>query len=413
MMTTNLTGSSWETISSDPSLEPHPAVRGDFCFIRNPVIIARGGGNPLARETSSQPDPDRLLRQVDSQERELSNERLKVFLGYASGVGKSFRMLDEGRRRRQRGQDVVIGALQPDMPQDLKLLVGSMETILPLEIGGGEAMNVEAILARRPEVCLVDGAAYDNPPGSRTAKRWQDIMELVHSGIVVVTSLNIQHIEERQEEVERITGKRAAETVPESFLYSATEIVIVDVPPELLLERTGGPDSTDESLAEAERRLSALRELALLLTAEVVDKQLEDYLLAHGIEQRWGTQERILVCLSSAANAEAMVASGKRNAQRFHGEMFVAFVRHPGLGEKEERLLQERLDWARRAGAHVEVLDGDDPVEAVMDFARARGITQIFVAQRAGKHWWTRVVGGPIDRLIRVAEGIDVRVFPH
>ncbi len=359
------------------------------------------------------PDPDQLLRQLDAQEKQLSHERLKVFLGYASGVGKSFRMLDEGRRRRERGQDVVVGAVQPNMPPELERLIQTMEVVPLKKTADGEAMDVAAILERRPQVCLVDGAAHDNPPGSRNPRRWQDILELVNNGVVVITSLNLQHIEERKEVVKKITGKQAAETVPESFLYGANESVIVDVPPELLLERAGGSEGGDGTLAETQRQLSALRELALLLTAEVVDRQLEDYLLAHGIEQRWGTQERILVCLSPGCNAETMVASGQRNANRFHGEFLVVYVRHPGLSEKDEPALRERLESAKQAGAHAEVLDGDDPVEELMHFARTHGITQIFVGHRTGKPWWARVVGGPIDRLIRAAEGIDVRVFPH
>ncbi len=359
------------------------------------------------------PDPDQLLRQVDAQERQLIHERLKVFLGYASGVGKSFRMLDEGRRRRERGQDVVVGAVQRNLPAELERLLQTMEIIPPKLVGGGETMDVEAILARRPQVCLVDGAAYDNPAGSRNPQRWQDITELVNNGIVVITSLNLQHIEERREIVKQITGKQVTQTVPESFLYAANEIVIVDVPPELLLERAGGPDAGDGALAETQRQLSALRELALLLTAEVVDRQLEDYLLAHGIDQRWGTQERILVCITPGSNAEAMIASGRRNAERFHGEFFVVYVRHPQLSEKDEPCLKKYLESAQQAGAHVDALDGDDPVESLMDYARAHRITQIFVGHRRKNHWWYRLVGGPVDRLIRAAEGIDVRVFPH
>ena len=185
--------------------------------------------------------PNLLLRELDSADEQLQHERLKVFLGYASGVGKSFRMLDEGRRRRERGQDVVIGAIQPDLPPELEHLLQTIEVIPLKKMGNGTAMDVEAILRRRPQVCLVDGIAYNNPPGSKNPQRWQDVEELLAAGIVVITSLNLQHIEERREAVERITGKRVTETVPERFLYNANEIVLVDVPPELLLERAGQP----------------------------------------------------------------------------------------------------------------------------------------------------------------------------
>ena len=359
------------------------------------------------------PDPELLLKQIEAPDDQLQHERLKVFLGYASGVGKSFRMLDEGRRRRARGQDVVIGAIQPDLPAELEHLLQTIEVIPLKKIGNGEAMDVEAILRRHPQVCLVDGVAYNNPPGSNNPQRWQDVEELLAAGIIVITSLNLQHIEERQKAVERITGKHVTETVPERFLYNANEIVIVDVPPELLLERAGQPSSTVPALADTPRRLSALREIALLLAAEVVDHQLEDYLLAHGIEQLWGTQERILVSLTRGANAHAMIASGRRNADRFHGELFAVYVRHDQLSEKDETILQEELNEARQVGAQTAALDGYDPVETLMDFARAHRITQIFIGHPSRVHWWDRFLGGPLDQLIRAAEGIDVRVFPH
>jgi two-component system sensor histidine kinase KdpD len=357
------------------------------------------------------PDPELLLKRIDAQDELLQDERLKVFLGYASGVGKSFRMLDEGRRRRARGQDVVVGAIQAKLPPELARLVQALEVIPLKKIDGGEAMDVEAILRRHPRVCLVDGVAYNNPPGSKNPQRWQDVEEILAAGIVVITSLNLQHIEERREDVEKITGKHVTETVPERFLYAADEIVIVDVPPELLLERAGQPAAADPS-ANTPRQLSALREIALLLAAEVVDKQLEGYLQAHGIELLWGTQERILVCLTPVANAPAMIASGGRNAERFHGELFAVYVRNDRLSEKDETLLQERLESARLVGAETEVLDGDDQVEILMEYARSHRITQIFVGHPRRDHWWDRFLGGPLDRLIRAAEGIDVRVFP-
>ncbi len=365
----------------------------------------------MPTDSVSRPDPELLLKQLEAQDEQLQHERLKVFLGYASGVGKSFRMLDEGRRRRARGQDVVIGAIQSDLPAELQHLLQTLEVIPLKKFADGVAMDVEAILRRRPQVCLVDGVAYNNPPGCKNSKRWKDVEELLAAGIIVITSLNLQHIEERREAVERITGQHVTETVPERFLYNANEIILVDVPPELLLERAGQPSAP--SPVEQPRRLSALREIALLLAAQVVDRQLEEYLLAHGIEQHWGTQERILVCITRGANAQAMITSGRRNADRFHGELFTVFIRDDRFSEKEEPGFQAWLTRAREVGAQTDALDGDDPVETLMDFARAHRITQIFVGHPTQKHWWDRFLGGPLDRLIRAAEGIDVRVFPH
>jgi two-component system sensor histidine kinase KdpD len=156
--------------------------------------------------------------------------RLKVFLGYASGVGKSFRMFDEGRRRRERGQDVVVGAVQPKVSPEIRPLLSSLEIIPTLNIKGVPVVDVEAILQRQPRICMIDGLAYDNPPGSRNAHRWQDVEELLSAGITVVSSVNLQYIEDQREAVEKLTGKRVEQTVPRGFLNTADEIVVVDAP---------------------------------------------------------------------------------------------------------------------------------------------------------------------------------------
>lgn len=355
------------------------------------------------------PDPELLLRQVMAQERQAVRERLKIFLGYASGVGKSVRMLDEARRRHERGQDVVVGAIQTKRSPEVEALLKQLEVIPFTLVEGVEVLDVEAILRRQPGVCIVDGLAHDNPPGSRHAKRWQDVAELVASGITVITSLNLQHIEEEQEKVERITGKHVSQTVPKQFLSLADEIVVVDVPSEMLLARTG-EDSTDPERA---RRLSELREMTLLLTAEVVDRQLDDYLHLHGIEPAWGAHERILVCITPRANTSAMLASGKRNADRFRGDLLVVYVEQPDLRPQDQATIEGALDQARALGAEVHILEGDDPIETILRFARAHRITQIFVGHSLRQSWWRGLTGGPLDRLIRGAEGIDLRVFPH
>src|SRR5262250_813833 len=244
--------------------------------------------------------------------------RLKVFLGYASGVGKSFRMFDEGRRRKERGQDVVIGALQGKIPAEIEPLLASLETIPMLLIKNVPVMDVEKILQRRPQVCLIDGLAYDNPPGSRNAHRWQDIEELLAAGITIVGSVNLQNIDDQREAVERLTGKRVTQTIPREFLNTADEIVIVDAP----TERAG------------ERR-STLREMALVLSAEVIEAGLQRYLLSHGMEQPWGTHERFLICLTPRANYWRMVATARRNASRFHCDVLAVYVRKADLPEND------------------------------------------------------------------------------
>jgi two-component system sensor histidine kinase KdpD len=322
--------------------------------------------------------------------------RLKVFLGYASGVGKSFRMLDEGRRRRERGQDVVVGAVQSKIPADIEPLLSTLEIIPTLTINGVAVMDVAAILRRQPHICLVDGLAFDNPPGSRNAHRWQDVEELLQAGITVVGSVNLQYIEDQRDLVEKLTGKRVTQTIPREFLNTADEIVIVDEPTEKGTERR-----------------TALREMALVLSADVIEAGFQRYLRSHGIEQPWGMHERFLICLSPRANFEGMMASARRSAARFHCDVLAVYVRQPNLSSADQNSLQEGLEKARAGGLQLEVLEGEDPVATIVEYARAHGISQIFVGHSAKKDLSTRMFGSPVSRLVRAARGIDVRVFPH
>jgi two-component system sensor histidine kinase KdpD len=355
-------------------------------------------------------DPDLLLRQVEAGEAESKTGRLKVFLGYASGVGKSLKMLDEGRRRRERGQDVVVGALQQNISEELFPVLDKLP-VIPLRIVNGvPAMDLAAILKRQPSVCLVDGLAYDNPPASKHAKRWQDVEELLESGISVISSLNIQFIDELQEQIEAITGKHVIESVPRKFISSADEIVIVDAPPESCFVRSS---QSGVDVKVLEQRLSELREIALLLAADVVDHQLESYLRRNGLASVFGAQERILLCLSPKFDASEMVASGKRNAERFHSDLLAVYVANSRLNPEEEARIQANVAVSRAAGASVQILQEDDATDAILEFARSRCVTQIFVGHSACNNWWGRVRRSSLDRLIREADGLDVRVFPH
>jgi two-component system, OmpR family, sensor histidine kinase KdpD len=359
---------------------------------------------------STRPDPDALLRQIEADESDVRFGRLKIFLGYASGVGKSLRMLDEGRRRRERGQDVVVGAIQPDVDEAQARLLHKLELIPLKQVDHVPVLDLDTILKRNPAVCLVDGLAYRNPPGTRNAKRWQDVQELLDAKISVITSINIQFIEELQPKIEAITKKRAAESVPQSFISSADEIVVVDAPPETCFVRSTELGIDPRIL---EQRLSELREIALLLAADVVDRQLERYLQQNGLTSSMGAQERILVCISPQFDASAIVASGRRNADRFHGDLYAVFVRNQNLTPEEEAQVERNLQIAREAGAQVEVLNEEDPVEAILDFARAKRVTQIFLGHSAKTNWWQKLTGASLDKLIRQAEGFDVRLFPN
>jgi two-component system, OmpR family, sensor histidine kinase KdpD len=358
------------------------------------------------------PSPEELLRRVEAEESHKKRGRLKVFLGYASGVGKSFRMLDEGRRRKLRGEDVVVAATQPDGQNEVEELLRGFE-IIPARAGlEGPAIDVAAVKRRRPAVCLIDGLAYRNPPNCENAERWQDVADLLSSGISVITTINLQFIREKQPQVEAIRGKAVTESVPESFLRLADDIEVVDAPPEYCVDRVGGEDAGTNA-ENLQRQLSELREIALVLTADVVDAHLDEYLRRHGIEQSYGTQERILVCVTPRSNADVMIRRGRRQADRFHGDLFVAYVEQPGLSAAEQDTIRHSLESARNAKAHVAVLSGEDPVDAILHFARKEGITQIFVGHSQRKSFWKWFLPNPVERLILESSGIDIRIFPQ
>jgi two-component system, OmpR family, sensor histidine kinase KdpD len=359
------------------------------------------------------PRPEEFLAQAEMEERQKRRGRLKVFLGYASGVGKSFQMFDEGRRRRDRGEDVVVCAVQPQYSPEVEAVVEQLELIPTLKADGAEAIDIPAVLRRHPQVTLIDGLAYDNPPGSPNAHRWQDVELLLNEGISVITSVNLQYLERYRAEVERITGKRTAYVIPRGFLdHNADEIVVVDAPAIESLARGKAPADSTARDAE-EHKLSRLRELALLVAAAVVDYQLENYLRAHGIDHPWGVQERILVCVTPRSNAAAMLESGRRNADRFHGELYAVYVQQPALAQEDRVTLRTNLAYARKLGATVETLRGLNPIDAILKFAREKGVTQILIGHSKREGAWRRLWRNSIDRLIRSAEGIDVVVYPH
>ncbi len=363
----------------------------------------------MASKEFCRPDPEQLLKQITAQEEHEARGRLKIFLGYAPRVGKSLRMFDEGRRRKKRGQDVVIGAIQSKGMNAIANLIGEFEIIPPLLNGDAEAIDVKAVLQRAPQVCLVDELAKDNPPGSPFGHRWQEVEELCCHGVNVVSAINLQHIAEQQEAVERITGRRSLSAVPQSFMQSADEIVIVDVPAEELTAH-GGTSRLNPG------QLSELRELALLLAAQVVERQLQRYMDAHGILQSWGTQERILVCITPRSSAREMLESGGRAALRFHGQLLAVYVKQSDLTRAAEETVEENLEFARKLGAEVHTIEAagtkPDPIAEIIRFAREQRITQVFIGhtqQAAWKFWSVN----PVDRLIREAEGMDVRIFPN
>ena len=303
-------------------------------------------------------------------------------------------MLDEARRRKERGQDVVVGALQPQVPPEIRTILNSLEIVPTVDIEGVPVIDVPAVLRRHPQVCVVDGLAYDNR-WARNLHRWQDVEELLANGINVIGSVNLQQIEDQCNKAETVTGTRVTETIPREFLNKADEIVVVDAPTE------GAPTE-----------LATLREMALVFSADVIDAGLQRYLQSHDIEAS-RTQERFLVCLTARADADRMLSNARQSAARFHCDVLAIYVRSANSCEEEHKAMDEILARARADGARADVLEADDTVDAIVQYARSHGVTQIFVGHSMKNDWRTRLWGTPVSRLIRAAEGMDVRVFPH
>ncbi|WP_457030780.1 ATP-binding protein [Kitasatospora sp. P5_F3] len=350
--------------------------------------------------------------------------RLRVYLGAAPGVGKTYTMLAEGRQLHEGGLDVVVGFVETygrvgteQQLGDLPVLPRRTVRYRGLELG---ELDLDGILARRPALALVDELAHTNAPGSRNTKRWQDVQELLGAGIDVATTLNIQHLESLNDVVEQITGIAQHEQIPDAVVRTADRIELVDLSPEALRRRlTQGdvypPDRIDTALNNYFRagNLGALRELALLWLADRVEDELADYRARHGIKAPWETKERILVALNGAPQGEHLIRRGARTAARVHGELIGVYVRiDDGTVRAEPPELAGQRQLLRELhGSYVEV-SGTDIARALVDFARAESATQILLGPTGRTRLRELVSGSVINRVVRLAGPIDVRVLP-
>ncbi len=348
---------------------------------------------------------------------------LRVYLGAAPGVGKTFAMLNEGWRRKQRGTDVVIGYLEThNRPRTLEQ-VRDLEIVprhtVTYRARAFEEMDLDAVLARKPEVALVDELAHTNVPGSRNEKRWQDIEELLAAGITVISTLNIQHLESLNDVVAQITGITQRETIPDDVARMADQVELVDQTPEALRRRMAhgniyAADKVDAALANyfREGNLSALRELALLWLADRVDEGLEAYRDRHGIDKAWETRERVVVALTGAPSGDRLLRRGARMAARAHGELIGVHVRtSTGLaGESHAGLEAQRQLLAALGGRFAEV-SAADVAEGLVEFARSENATQLLLGATQRSRWAELTGGSIINRVIRRADGVDVHIL--
>jgi two-component system sensor histidine kinase KdpD len=352
--------------------------------------------------------------------------RFRIYLGAVAGVGKTYAMLNEGQRRRERGTDIVIGFVEAHGRIHTIELCKGFE-IVPrriVEYRGSifEEMDVDAVLARKPSVALVDELAHTNVPGSgRNEKRWQDVLELLEAGISVITTVNIQHLESLADPVERITGIAVRERVPDWVVRSADQIELVDSSPEQLRRRMlhGNiypPDKVPQALTHFFRteNLAALRELALRFLADETDEAILEYLRRHDITDIWETTERILVCVTGAPGTDSLLRRAARLAARLKTELHVVHVTGDSAVSTSNRESLEALrTLASDLGAQWDELQADDPAEAIVEYARNHQITQIVLGSSKRSRWQEVTRGEIVRKILRHASdaGIDVHVI--
>ncbi|MGA7915593.1 MAG: universal stress protein [Candidatus Acidiferrales bacterium] len=347
---------------------------------------------------------------------------LKLFLGYAPGVGKTFSMLSEAIRRYSRGEDVVIGVVETHGRKGIAELSSQLETIprRMIDYKGTlfAEMDLEAILARHPRVALVDELAHTNIPGSKNRKRYEDVLEILDAKIDVISTVNIQHIESIAPTVRAITGVPVRETVPDWVLQVSDETVMVDLTPEALQNRMRrgdvyGKEKIEQALKNFFRRgnLIALRELALRQVAEQVDRSLESYMVEKDIQEAWGVRERLAVCISANPKAQYLVARAARMARRMDAELYALHVDLDGESDpEEEKALEANLQFAENLGAKPVRLKGDHVAETAAQFVRDKHITQVIFGRTATEGWKKLRYMNGINRFLRDAPAVDVHI---
>ena len=413
------------------------------------------------------PDPEELLRRYSLRDSDLeappsaipaSGEqtspqtegyphrrgRLRVYLGSVAGSGKTYAMLNEGHRRESRGTDVVVGYVETHGRSQTQAQLGDLEVIPRKKVTYRgvtlEEMDTEAIIARHPRVALIDELAHTNVPGSKHAKRYQDVLEILDAGINVVTTLNIQHLESLNDLVASITGVRVRETLPDRILDQADEVELVDISPYALRQRMRHgniypPDRIEASLNNffREGNLTALRELALRRTAEKIEAQLQQYMTEHGITELWPASERVLVGFDHRPHTRQVIRDAWRLAHGLHADLvaisiqpegrlaftskLIGFLKYGGEAQQHREAAQRRLEehavFAEDLGAEIIRTSSRDIARTLVEVAHERQVTQLVLGQPARSHWEELLRGSIINRLLRLSTDIDIHLVPR
>ncbi len=368
----------------------------------------------------SRPSPEALLAAAAEH-----RGRLKIFLGAAPGVGKTYEMLTAGRARRKEGIDVVIGIVETHKRVETEALLEDFEIIPRRKVAYRERtleeMDIDAILARKPKLVLVDELAHTNAPGSRHEKRYQDVEELLAAGIDVYSTLNIQHLESLNDVVAQITTVRVRETLPDDVIDKADEVELIDLTPKDLIQRLQEgkvyvPEVAQRALSHyfSEGNLTALRELALRRTAQRVDDQMLTYMQAHAIPGPWAAGERLLVCINEHPSSAGLIRYARRAADRLQARwvaLHIETARYHQLSEAEKDRVSRTLRLAERLGATAVTLPGRSIAEDVLEYARANNITQIIIGKTRRTRWFELLHGSVVDALVRRSGNIGVQVL--
>lgn len=373
--------------------------------------------------TDHRPDPDALLRDVQAEEARRGRGSLKIFFGYAAGVGKTFAMLEAARRAAAAGRQVVVGYVEPHGRAETEALLDGFESI-PTRLVAYRGVtlrefDVDAALARRPELILVDELAHTNAEGCRHAKRWQDVEELLEAGINVWTTLNVQHIDSLNDVIGGITGVTVRETVPDRVFETAVDLELVDITPEELLERLRAgkvylPEQAERALGGffQKSNLLALREFSLRQAARRVQTDVESARKQRAITASWATADRLLVCVGPSPSTARVIRTAKRMAQALDAPWLAVAVERPGMTANPavQARMAEHYRLAERLGAEVVTLSGQDVAASLLECARSRNVTKVLIGKTEQPRWRRLLLGSVVDDLIERSGDIDVYV---
>ncbi len=377
----------------------------------------------MASTADHRPTADALLARINEKDR----ARLRIYIGAAPGVGKTYEMLQEAHALRARGLDVVIGYVETYGRRDTEAQLKDLETVARRKVEHRgvtlEEMDVDAIIRRHPQICIVDELAHTNVPGSRHDKRYEDVLDLLDAGIHVMTAVNIQHLETLNDAVARATGVRVRETIPDTFLDRADEVINVDVTVEELRNRLREgkiyrPEKVEQALSNFFRKgnLSTLRELALRAVADEVGEKAASYRAREGLEPAL-IPERVMVCMSSNALAPRVIRTGSRIAGRLGSRWYAVYVETPSerghrINPRDAEALQQNIKLAETLGATVVRVKADKPADGLIAFAQREGVTHVIFGQSARTRWELLVRGSTLDKFLSAVPDAAVQVVP-